>query len=208
MVRKQLKLRNVDNERVLAAMRKVRRHEFVPDEYVDKAYRDTPLPIGYDQTISQPFIVGAMTQLLDPQPGDRFLEVGTGSGYQAAVLAELVDQVYTIEILEPLGLEAEQRLRDMGYENIHVRIGDGYLGWPEEAPFDAVIVTCAPDHVPQPLIDQLRVGGKMCIPVGENPRSQKLYLLTKKADGKMESKIIFDVGFVPLVREIPDPLDE
>lgn len=163
MVEEQIEGRGVRDEAVREAMRKVPRHKFLPPSQLDWAYEDTPLPIGHNQTISQPYIVGAMTELLDLKPDARVLEVGTGSGYQAAILAEIVAEVYTIEILEPLADRAEQTLQDLGYENVHVRAGDGYLGWPEHAPFDGIIVTCAPDHVPDPLVEQLKVGGKMCI---------------------------------------------
>src|SRR5881275_1963056 len=154
MVKEQIVMRGVVEERVLAAMRKVAREEFVPPEFREESYMDRPLPIGYDQTISQPFIVAFMTQELKPKPTDRVLEVGTGSGYQAAVLAELVAEVYTIEIVKPLAESAEVRLRELGYKNVHVKAGDGYKGWREHAPFDAIIVTAAPDHVPQPLVEQ------------------------------------------------------
>ena len=155
MVKEQLMPRGIHEERVLAAMAKVPREEFVPEHLRAASYADQPLPIGYDQTISQPFIVAFMTEQLRPQPRDRVLEIGTGSGYQAAILAELVADVYSIEIIEPLAKTAEATLERLGYKNVHVKVGDGYKGWPEHAPFDAVIVTCAPDHVPQPLVDQL-----------------------------------------------------
>jgi protein-L-isoaspartate(D-aspartate) O-methyltransferase len=160
MIREQLlgAGRNITNARVLAAMEKVPRQEFVPEQYRNRAYDDRPLPIGYDQTISQPYIVAFMTEQLDPQPKDRVLEIGTGSGYQAAVLAQLVAEVYTIEIIEPLAQRAEADLKRLGYTNIHVRAGDGCQGWPEAAPFDAIIVTCAPEKVPPPLVEQLRDG--------------------------------------------------
>src|SRR5688572_146180 len=160
--------RPVSDERVLAAMRKVPRHEFVPEELRGRAYGDFPLPIGEEQTISQPFIVAYMTQALELAPSDRVLEVGTGSGYQAAVLAELVREVYTIEIVPPLARRSKAVLERLGYRNVFVREGDGYRGWKEKAPFDAIIVTCAPDAIPKPLIDQLKVGGRMVIPVGEH----------------------------------------
>src|SRR5437762_9121806 len=161
MVKEQIVMRSVVEERVLAAMRKVPREEFVPVEFRAESYTDRPLPIGYDQTISQPFIVAFMTEALRPQPTDRVLEIGTGSGYQAAILAELVDEVYSIEIIEPLAKNAEATLQRHGYKNVHVKAGDGYKGWPEHAPFDSIIVTCAPERVPQPLIDQLKEGGRM-----------------------------------------------
>ena len=191
--------RGVKDERVLEAMREVPRHEFVPEEMRKYAYEDRPLPIGHGQTISQPYIVAFMTEALDPRPGDRVLEVGTGSGYQAAVLARLVKEVYSIEIVEPLGESAKETMKRLGYDNVHVRIGDGYKGWPEEAPFDAIIVTCAPDHIPQPLIDQLAVGGRMIIPVG-GMFGQNLHLMIRTEDGVEEQKVL-PVRFVPMTGE-------
>jgi len=188
----------ITDERVLEAMRAVPRHRFVPLALQNDAYKDTPLPIGHDQTISQPYIVALMTQLLEPRPGDVVLEVGTGSGYQAAVLAEIVDRVYTIEIVRPLGERAREALEDTGYDNVFVRIGDGYQGWPNHAPFDAIIVTAAPEHVPQPLIDQLKPGGRMVIPVGERYGTQELRLLTKREDGALDERVIEAVRFVPM----------
>jgi protein-L-isoaspartate(D-aspartate) O-methyltransferase len=179
MVQEQLMTGGIKDERVLAAMAKVPREEFVPADQRGDAYEDGPLLIGYDQTISQPYIVAFMTEQLRPTPSDRVLEIGTGSGYQAAILAELVADVYTIEIVEPLAKTAEATLQRLGYNNVHLKVGDGYRGWPEEAPFDAIIVTCAPDKVPQPLVDQLKDGGRMVIPVGER-FAQQLYLLKKK----------------------------
>jgi protein-L-isoaspartate(D-aspartate) O-methyltransferase len=199
MVEEQLKTRGIKDERVLAAMAKVPREEFVPQDSRAASYDDGPLPIGYDQTISQPYIVAFMTEQLRPKPSDRVLEVGTGSGYQAAILAELVADVYTIEIVEPLAKNAEATLPRLGYKNIHMKIGDGYQGWPEQAPFDAIIVTCAPDKVPQPLIDQLKDGGRMVIPVGER-FAQQLYLLEKK-NGQLKESVSLPVRFVPMVRE-------
>lgn len=196
MVRTQIEARDIENERVLQVMREVKRHLFVPETMRSVAYVDRPLPIGEDQTISQPYIVAIMTELLDPQEDDIALEIGTGSGYQAAVLAELVDQVYTIEIIESLGKRAEKLLNEeLEYENIHVKIGDGYQGWPEVAPFDKIIVTAAPPRVPQPLIDQLKVGGRMVIPVGRN--FQELLLITKDEEGVKEERVI-PVRFVPM----------
>ena len=197
MVERQLRARDVDDPRVLEAMRRVPRHELVPRHLRDEAYADHPLPIGHDQTISQPYIVAFMTQVLEPRPGDRVLEIGTGSGYQAAVLAELVAEVYTIEIVAPLGERARSDLERLGYDNVHVRIGDGYAGWPEHAPFDAIIVTCAPEDVPQPLVDQLRDGGRMIIPVGNQRHGQELYLLEKR-DGEVVRRAILPVRFVPM----------
>jgi protein-L-isoaspartate(D-aspartate) O-methyltransferase len=199
MVERQLRPRGVDDPRTLRAMAKVPREKFVPKELRNTAYDDRPLPIGYGQTISQPFIVGFMTQQLRPKPTDRVLEIGTGSGYQAAVLAELVAEVYTIEIVRPLAQRAETLLRELGYKNIHVKAGDGYKGWPEHAPFDAIIVTAAPDHVPQPLIAQLKEGGRMIIPVGKT-FAQELYLLEKHG-GVVKQTAVVPVKFVPLTRE-------
>ena len=183
------------------AMRTVPRHRFVPPELVHDAYRDRPLPIGLGQTISQPFIVALMTELLDPEPGHRVLEVGTGSGYQAAVLAQCVAKVYSIEIVAPLGERARAVLAELGYRNVEVRIGDGYKGWPEAAPFDAIIVTAAPDHVPQPLVDQLAPKGRMVIPVGSHHGVQDLLVITKDVDGRAVTRRTIAVRFVPLTRE-------
>jgi protein-L-isoaspartate(D-aspartate) O-methyltransferase len=191
--------RDITNRRVLAVMGKVPRHELVPADSRPFAYGDHPLPIGHGQTISQPFIVAFMTEKLDPKPSERVLEIGTGSGYQAAVLSELVAKVYTIEIVEPLARRAEADLKRLGYTNVAVRAGDGYKGWPEAAPFDTVIVTCAPEHVPQPLVDQLKEGGRMIIPVGP-AHDQSLYLLEKKG-GKVERRAILPVRFVPMTGE-------
>ena len=199
MVERQLKPRGIKDERVLAAMARVRREEFVPADARIDAYEDGPLPIGYDQTISQPYIVAFMTEQLRPKPSDRVLEIGTGSGYQAAILAELVADVHTIEIVEPLAKTAEATLQRLGYKNVHLKVGDGYQGWPEEAPFDAIIVTCAPEKVPQPLVDQLKDGGRMVIPVGER-FAQQLYLLEKK-NGQLTESATLPVRFVPMLRE-------
>jgi protein-L-isoaspartate(D-aspartate) O-methyltransferase len=188
--------RGITNSRVLAAMGKVPRHELVPTEVRSLAYADHALPIGHGQTISQPYIVAFMTERLEPKPTERVLEIGTGSGYQAAVLAELVAQVYSIEIVEPLARRAEADLKRLGYTNITVRAGDGYKGWPDAAPFDVVIVTCAPDHVPQPLVDQLKEGGRMIIPVGP-ALNQNLYLLEKKGN-QVERRAVLPVRFVPM----------
>jgi protein-L-isoaspartate(D-aspartate) O-methyltransferase len=190
--------RDIRNGRVLDAMAAVPRHEFVPKALWKFAYSDDPLPIGYGQTISQPFIVAFMTEQLDPKPTDRVLEIGTGSGYQAAVLSRLVAEVYTIEIIEPLAKRAEADLKRLGYNNVKVLAGDGYQGWPEHAPFDAIIVTCAPDHIPQPLVGQLREGGRMIIPVGPSD-NQQLYLL-QKLGTKVEQQAILPVRFVPMKR--------
>jgi protein-L-isoaspartate(D-aspartate) O-methyltransferase len=189
------------SEAVMTAMGRVSRHRFVPFLQEAFAYENRPLPIGEGQTISQPFLVALMTDLLDPKPGDTVLEVGTGSGYQAAVLAELVAKVYTIEIVEPLGRRVRQLLEQLGYRNVEVRIGDGYKGWPEAAPFDAIVVTAAPDHVPQPLVDQLAPGGRMVIPVGRRSSVQDLLVITKAADGRTVTRKALQVHFVPLTRE-------
>jgi len=199
MVEQQLKPRGIKEERVLAAMAKVPREEFVPADARPSAYEDGPLPIGYDQTISQPYVVAFMTEQLRPKRSDRVLEIGSGSGYQAAILGELVAEVYTIEIVEPLAKSAEATLQRLGYNNVHIKVGDGYKGWPEEAPFDAIIVTCAPEKVPQPLVDQLKDGGRMVIPVGER-FAQQLYLLEKK-NGQLKESITLPVRFVPMLRE-------
>lgn len=190
--------RDIKDQRVLDAMRRVPRHEFVPEEYRDQAYDDHPLPIGYGQTISQPYIVAFMTEQLRPRPADRVLEIGTGSGYQAAVLSLLVAEVYTIEIIEPLARRASQDLARLGYNNVKVRHGDGYLGWPEAAPFDSIIVTCAPDEVPQALIDQLKEGGRMIIPVGDLG-DQNLWLLVKEGN-IVRREAVLPVRFVPMIR--------
>jgi len=199
MVEEQLKPRGIRDERVLAAIAKVPREEFLPENLRAQAYTDNALPIGHDQTISQPFIVAFMTEQLHPQPTDRVLEIGTGSGYQAAVLAELVKDVYTIEIVEPLAKDASARLARLGYDNAHVKTGDGYQGWPEVAPFDSIIVTCAPDKVPPSLSQQLKDGGRMIIPVGAG-MDQQLYLLEKK-DGQLAQTAILPVRFVPMIGE-------
>jgi protein-L-isoaspartate(D-aspartate) O-methyltransferase len=186
------------DEAVLQAMARVERHRFVPEGVRDDAYRNHPLPIGHGQTISQPYIVALMTHLLEAGADDTVLEIGTGSGYQAAVLAERVGQVYTIEIVEPLARQAETRLADLGYANVTTRLGDGYFGWPEQAPFDAIIVTAAAGHVPPPLIAQLAPGGRMVIPVGNPFLTQYLLLVEKDADGEVRSRQITAVRFVPL----------
>jgi protein-L-isoaspartate(D-aspartate) O-methyltransferase len=201
MVERQLAARDIRDPRVLDAMRKVPRHRFVAAAQAANAYDDRPLSIGHGQTISQPYIVALMTQLADPRPNDRVLEIGTGSGYQAAVLAELAKQVYTIEIVEPLAAEATQRLRDLGYDNVEVRAGDGYAGWPEHAPFDIVMLTAAPEQVPQPLLDQLRPGGRLIAPVGSQLLGQELRLVEKRADGSLRTTRIAPVRFVPFTRQ-------
>ena len=184
--------------RVMEAMAKVPRHEFVPAAERRNAYANRPLPIGMGQTISQPFIVALMTDLMEIQPGDRVLEIGTGSGYQAAVLAELAATVYTVEIVEPLARQAEQHLKRLGYGNVITRIGDGYAGWPQEAPFDAIMVTAAPRDVPQALIDQLKPGGRLIVPVGGQSAGQSLLVVQKQPDGKVTRRTVLAVRFVPL----------
>jgi protein-L-isoaspartate(D-aspartate) O-methyltransferase len=201
MVKTQLEARGIRNVAVLAAMRKVPRHELVPPGERQRAYADSPVPIGEGQTISQPYIVAYMTEQLEIRPGERVLEIGTGSGYQAAVLAELGAEVYTIEIVTPLAERAQADLTRLGYRSIHTRAGDGYRGWPEHAPFDAVIVTAAPDTIPQPLVDQLRVGGRMIVPVGE--AYQELVLIRKTEHG-IEKVPLIPVRFVPMTGEIED----
>lgn len=198
MVETQIKNRGVKDELVLSAMLKVERHRFVPKAYESQAYSDQPLPIGEGQTISQPYIVALMTELLELKGEERVLEVGTGSGYQAAILAELAKEVFTIEIIEPLASSAEKLLSELGYQNIEVKAGDGYLGWPEQAPFDAIIVTCAPDHIPKPLIDQLKENGRLVLPVGAH--SQELKKVVKRS-GKIETTNIIPVIFVPMTGE-------
>ena len=189
------------DERVLAALLEVERHHFVPERLQSEAYANHPLPIGHGQTISQPYIVALMTDLLAPSPDDVVLEVGTGSGYQAAVLAKLVRQVYSIEIIEPLAVSAEARLQNLGYDNVATRLGDGYFGWQAHAPFDAIIVTAAASHVPPPLIEQLKPGGRMVIPVGGRFTVQYLLLLTKTEAGEIRTRHITAVRFVPLTGE-------
>jgi protein-L-isoaspartate(D-aspartate) O-methyltransferase len=203
MVEEQLRGRDIVDPRVLEVMGRVARERFVPVATRRHAYDDHPLPIGLGQTISQPYIVALMTQLADPKPDDRALEVGVGSGYQAAVLAELCKQVYGIEILEPLATAATERLAKLGYKNVAVRCGDGYQGWPEHAPFDVILVTAAPDHVPQPLIDQLAFGGRLVIPVGSY--YQELLLVEKRPDGAIHRSSIAPVRFVPMTGESEEP---
>lgn len=185
--------------RVVDALRKVPRHRFVPPELAARAYEDRPLPIGEGQTISQPTIVAISTDLLEPKPEHVVLEIGTGSGYQAAVLAEIVRKVYTIELIEPLGRRADSRLRELGYRNVEVRIGDGYKGWPEKAPFDSIIVTAAPPEIPKALVAQLKVGGKMVVPVGPEGMEQELLVVTKARDGSITTRRALPVRFVPMV---------
>ena len=202
LVRERIETAGVTDSRILAAIRNTLRHEFVPKVDRKRAYFDMALPIGSSQTISSPFIVALMTEALDPQPGDKVLEIGTGSGYQAAVLSPLVEQVYSIEIVPELGETAKETLNRLGYENVSTRIGDGFLGWPDAAPFDKIIVTCSPESVPQPLVDQLREGGHMIIPVGERYQ-QTLFRMTKK-DGKLVREALRPTLFVPMTGEAED----
>jgi protein-L-isoaspartate(D-aspartate) O-methyltransferase len=199
MVEEQIQRRGVTNERVLDAMRRVPRHEFVPDPFRAGAYQDHPLPIGHDQTISQPYIVAYMTELVDPQPTDRVLEIGTGSGYQSAVIAELAAEVYSIEIVDALAARARDTLTRLGYRNVQVRSGDGYGGWPEAAPFNKVIVTAAPPGLPQALVDQLAVGGTLVVPVGTQGSGQMMTVVRKTAEGVTSTQTI-PVRFVPMVK--------
>ncbi len=200
MVETQLVERGIRNRRVLEAMRSVPRHEFVPQQLHNQAYYDSPLPIGHRQTISQPYIVAFMTEKLNPGAGDRVLEIGTGSGYQAAVLSRLVKEVYTIEIVEPLARSAAAALKRAGCENVFVRAGDGYRGWPEKAPFDAIIVTAAPERVPKPLVEQLKEGGRMVIPLGAEFQIQTLKVFTKQ-EGILVLESALPVRFVPMTGE-------
>ena len=198
MVTEQIEARGIHDPATLAAIRAVPRHEFVPEVMRDEAYRDHPLPIGHGQTISQPYIVAFMTEAIHPEPGEKILEVGSGSGYQAAVLAQMGAEVYTIEIVEELAGIARHNLERLGYHNVHIRQGDGYRGWPEHAPFDAIVVTCAPDKVPPDLVAQLREGGRMIIPVGS--MEQQLVFL-RKHGGKVEQQTVLPVRFVPMTGE-------
>ncbi len=202
LVRDRIATAGVRDKRVLDSIRNTLRHEFVPDALRDQAYMDMALPIGESQTISSPFIVASMTEALDPQPTDKVLEIGTGSGYQAAVLSPLVEHVYSIEIVVDLGEQAARTLSRLGYENVSTRIGDGFLGWPDAAPFDKIIVTCSPESVPKPLVDQLREGGQLIIPVGERYQ-QTLYRMTKK-NGKLEREALRPTLFVPMTGEAED----
>jgi protein-L-isoaspartate(D-aspartate) O-methyltransferase len=201
MVLRQIAARGVTDRLVIDAMMSVPRHLFVPDEYRDQAYEDHPLPIGYGQTISQPYIVALMSEQLELAPGDRVLEIGTGSGYQAAVLAEMGLEVYTVEIIPELAERAAETLRAAGYGDVAVRLGDGYWGWEEHAPFDAIIVTAAPDHLPQPLVGQLREGGRLLIPIGPIGAVQTLWRFTRTADGDVLAENLGGVRFVPLLRD-------
>lgn len=200
MVKEQIEARGIQNQDVLRAMRSVERHQLVPEAYRSAAYRDSPLPIGNEQTISQPYIVAYMTELIRPEKGMKVLEIGTGSGYQAAVLAEIVDQVYTLEIIPALGLRAEKDLKALGYDNVHVRVADGYNGWEEHAPFDAIMVTAAAkDEIPPALIRQLKDGGRMVIPVDAGGRSHDLLLVEKRGDNIKRTNML-PVRFVPFTR--------
>ena len=203
MVHGQIAGRGIRDPRVIEAMQRVPRHDFVPGPESAHAYDDQPLPIGHDQTISQPYIVALMTELARPLPGDRALEIGTGSGYQAAVLSELVAEVYSIEIVEPLATQARERLHRLGYGNVTVRAGDGYAGWPAQAPFDLILLTAAPEQVPGPLIEQLAPGGRLVAPVGPQSGLQELRVITKQADGSLHTETITPVRFVPFTRSPP-----
>lgn len=198
MVESQIEWRGVADPKVLEVMRRVPRHLFVDESQRASAYADHPLPIGYGQTISQPYIVAAMTELLRVGPGDVVFELGTGSGYQAAILAELTKEVYTVEIVKALGDQARERLKDLGYKNVTVKVGDGYFGWKEHAPFDAIVVTAAATHIPPPLIEQLKPGGRMVIPVGPPFQIQTLLLVEKRRDGSITQRSLMSVAFVPL----------
>jgi protein-L-isoaspartate(D-aspartate) O-methyltransferase len=202
MVHQQMKLRGTSDPNVLAAMQAVPRHAFVLPQYQGQAYADYPLPIDHNQTISQPYIVAFMTEALALDPNDRVLEIGTGSGYQAAVCAEIAKEVYSIEIIEPLAQSAAKRLKDLGYENVHVRGGDGFFGWPEHAPFDAIIGTAAAGRIPPPLLEQLKVKGRMILPQEDDQGFQYLIMITKASDGKIQRKTILPVRFVPMTGEV------
>jgi protein-L-isoaspartate(D-aspartate) O-methyltransferase len=202
LVAEQLAPQGITDSLTLAAMRSVPRHEFLPEDQRAWAYADTPLPIGHDQTISQPMVVAFMTQVIRPRPGLRVLEVGTGSGYQAAVLAATGARVWTIEILRPLAEQASKRLQRLGYRDVRVRHGDGYAGWPEAGPFDAIVVTAGADSIPPPLIAQLAPGGRLVMPVGDPWTDQRLVLLEKNAAGRITSRDLLPVRFVPLRRRV------
>jgi protein-L-isoaspartate(D-aspartate) O-methyltransferase len=203
MVETQIRRRGVTDLQVLGAMERVPRHEFVPDRLKDQAYGDFPLPIGYGQTISQPYIVALMTELLALASTDRVLEIGTGSGYQAAILAEVVAEVYTVEIVKPLATEAADRLKRLGYANVHVLQADGYYGWQEHAPYDAIVVTCAAEHIPQPLVQQLKEGGRLVLPVGQPGGYQTLWQVSKEGD-QITKRDVTGVVFVPLTGQHED----
>ena len=199
MVKEQIERRGIHDPQILEAMRATPRHRFVPQAVQDQAYGDYPLPIGWDQTISQPYIVALMVELLQAKGGEKVLEIGTGSGYHAAVMSQLVDEVYTIEIVEPLANRAEETLRTLGYDNVHVRVGDGYRGWTEQAPFDAIVLTAAPPVVPKPLLRQLKVGGRMILPLGKG--TQDLVVITRTVDG-FDRRTVAAVRFVPMTGEV------
>ncbi len=199
MVRTQIRARGIRDRATLNAMRSVPRHLYVPNVQRRNAYQDRPLPIGYGQTISQPYIVAYMTEIIEPGPEHRVLEIGTGSGYQAAVLAEIIDEVYTIEIIRQLGDEAKEKLNAQ-YDNVHVKIADGYYGWEEHGPFDAIVVTAAAEYIPPPLVEQLKEGGRMIIPVGSPFQTQQLMLVTKEDDGRLSTRNLMPVRFVPFER--------
>ena len=201
MVLYQIKLRGINDQNVLNSMKKVLRHEFVPSYLKGRAYEDRPLPIGHGQTISQPYVVALMTELLKVNKASRVLEVGTGSGYQAAVLAQIAREVYSVEIIQPLHERSKHVLEKLGYQNISTINNDGYFGWEEHAPYDAIIVTCASDFIPPPLIEQLKTGGLMCIPVGPPFKVQHLVLIKKEKQGEISTKVITSVRFVPLLRK-------
>lgn len=204
MVEQGIKNQGITDPKTLEAMRHVPRHLFVPEAYREYAYQNRPLPIGYEQTISQPYIVGYMTQMLELEAGEKVLEIGTGSGYQAAVLSEITPHVYTIEIVEELGQQAKARFDSLGYTTIKTKIGDGYKGWPEYAPFDAIILTTAAEQIPQPLIRQLKPGGIMVMPIGKTGRTQLLTKVTKSQDGEVNIQRKLPVRFVPMTGEIQD----
>ena len=199
MLEEQIKKRGIKDQDVLDAILEVKRHEFVPDNLQRLAYSDNPLPIGYDQTISQPYIVAYMTEHLDVKKNHKVLEIGTGSGYQSAVLSIIASEVYTIEIVEPLGIKAKEILKNNNYNNVTVKIGDGYQGWEEKAPFDRIMVTAAPKKIPDMLVAQIKNGGKMIIPFGENSSSQHLWIIEKDIKGNVEEKKVLPVRFVPMV---------
>ncbi len=199
MVRSQIRARGIRDQATLEAMRAVPRHLYVPAAQIRFAYQDRPLPIGYGQTISQPYIVAYMTEIIRPRPDHKILEIGTGSGYQAAILAEIADQVYTIEIIGALGKQARRKL-EAQYDNVHVKIADGYYGWEEQAPFDAIVVTAAAEYIPPPLVEQLKPGGRMIIPVGSPFQMQHLMLVEKKEDGGITTRSLMPVRFVPFER--------
>lgn len=200
MIAEQIEARGVSDPRVLEAFHNTPRREFVPDELESQAYEDYPLPIGHGQTISQPYIVAAMTEMLEVEANHRVLEIGTGSGYQAAILSHLAEKVYSIEIVAPLGLQARELLARLGYDNVEVRIGDGYKGWPDEAPFDRIILTASPPEIPQALIDQLARGGKLVAPEGDRWELQRLVTIDKDAKGRVKRKDGLPVRFVPMVK--------